>query len=78
LKIRHTKYGDKTIGVSNHSLVGELKEKYYQQVEQIAKDGFKLEHIKFYCLGKELKSDLFLYSYDIKDEMTVQAMIFKG
>ena len=26
-------------------------------------------------MGKELKEDLFLYSYEIKDEMTVQAMV---
>lgn len=26
-------------------------------------------------MGKELKDNLFLYSYEIKDEMTVQAMI---
>jgi hypothetical protein len=25
-------------------------------------------------LGKELQNDLFLYSYDVKDEMTIQAM----
>jgi len=24
-----------------------------------------------FCLGKELKDDLFLYSYDIADEMAV-------
>ena len=26
-------------------------------------------------MGKELKEDLYLYSYDITDEMTVQAMV---
>ena len=30
-----------------------------------------------FCLGKELKDDLFLYTYDIIDEMTVQVMIAK-
>ena len=28
-----------------------------------------------FCLGKELKDDLFLYSYDIIDDITVQALI---
>ncbi len=28
-----------------------------------------------FCLGKELKDELFLYTYDIIDEMTVQVMI---
>jgi len=30
-----------------------------------------------FCLGKELKDDLFLYSYDMMDEITVQAMFKK-
>jgi hypothetical protein len=27
-----------------------------------------------FCLGKELKDELYLFSYDIVDEMTVQVM----
>jgi Ubiquitin family len=38
----------------------------------------KIEDIRFFYSGKELKEDLFIYSYDIKDEMTVQAMIKKS
>jgi len=29
-------------------------------------------------MGKELKDDLFIYSYDIIDESTVQVMIIKA
>ena len=39
--------------------------------------GVKVEKIRMFCLGKELKDDLFLYTYDITDEMTVQVMIAK-
>jgi hypothetical protein len=37
----------------------------------------KPEKIRMFCLGKELKDDLFLYSYDITDELTIQVMIAK-
>lgn len=30
-----------------------------------------IEDVRLFCLGKELKNDLFLYSYDIKDEMAI-------
>ena len=31
---------------------------------------------RFY-MGRELQADLFLYSYDMRDEMTIQALIKK-
>ena len=31
-----------------------------------------------FAMGKELKNDLFIYSYDILDESTVQVMIKKN
>ena len=31
-----------------------------------------------FAMGKELKNDLFIYSYDIIDESTVQVMITKN
>ena len=31
-----------------------------------------------FAMGKELKNDLFLYSYDIMNESTVQVMIIKN
>lgn len=39
--------------------------------------GLTLDNLRMFCLGKELKDDLFLYTYDIADEMTVQVMIKK-
>jgi hypothetical protein len=36
-----------------------------------------VENVRLFCLGKELRDDLFLYSYDVKDEMAIQAMIIK-
>ena len=39
--------------------------------------GLTVQKIRMFCLGKELKDDLFIYTYDINDEMTVQIMISK-
>jgi len=44
-------------------------------VSRLKETGHKLSDIRLFCLGKELKDDLFLYSYDIKDEMVIQAMV---
>ena len=46
-------------------------------LEKIDDKSIKPENLRLFCLGKELKDDLFLYSYDIIDEMTVQALIKK-
>lgn len=54
--------------------VPEFKQKY---IEKVGDPTLKPEHLRMFCLGKELKDDLFLFSYDIIDEMTVQAMIKK-
>lgn len=35
------------------------------------------EDVRLFCLGKELKDDLFMYSYDIADEVVMQLMIRK-
>jgi hypothetical protein len=34
--------------------------------------------VRLFCLGKELKDDLFMYSYDIVDEVVMQLMIRKA
>jgi hypothetical protein len=37
----------------------------------------ELSLIRFFCMGKELKNELYLYSYDIASDMVVQAMFSK-
>ena len=41
------------------------------------KDNSGLTHneVRFFCMGKELKNNLFLYSYDLFDDSVIQAMI---
>lgn len=66
--------GDITIQISNHESVKAFKQKY---IDKLGDNTLKIENIRLFCLGKELKDELFLYSYDLIDEMTVQAMFKK-
>lgn len=36
-----------------------------------AEKGAEVSKIRFFCLGKELKNELFLYSYEMTDNMVV-------
>jgi hypothetical protein len=59
-----------TEDTSNLLSINELKINFIEKMEL----DLKPENIRFFCLGKELQDDLFLYSYDIKDEMAIQCM----
>lgn len=61
---------------SNWLSIAEFKQMYLDKLGTAAAD-IKAEKVRMFCLGKELKDDLFLYTYDIIDEMTVQVMIAK-
>lgn len=50
---------------------------YIDKLGSSAAEGLNVSKIRMFCLGKELKDELFLYTYDIVDEMTVQVMIIK-
>ena len=54
--------------------VFELKQAYCKLLE----NDVTPEELRFFCMGQELKDNLFLYSYDIIDEMAIQAMIRKS
>lgn len=60
--------------MSNHITIHDLKVKYIETTED---KEIKVENIRMFCLGKELKDELCIYHYDIKDEMIVQAMFKK-
>jgi Ubiquitin family len=68
--------GDCVMSVSNLVGILDFKQMYLEKLGAQA-DGLKIENVRMFCLGKELKDELFLYSYDIQDEMTVQVMIKK-
>lgn len=69
--MRSAKSGDVTLTVSNLLSILEFKEKY---LEKLGDPNLKPDNLRMFCLGKELKDDQFLYSYDIIDEMTIQVM----
>ena len=64
------------VAVTNLVSIVEFKQLYIDKLGSTA-EGMIVENIRMFCLGKELRDELFLYSYDIMDEMTVQVMIKK-
>ena len=68
MKVR---YGPKDINiiVTNKSSITECKAIFLKEVEMEEKSN--PENTRFFCLGKELKNEFFIYSYDIVDEMVV-------
>ena len=54
-----------------------LKTSYLAQVgaEKTTEKNASVGKLRFFALGKELKDELFIYSYDIEDNIAVQAML---
>ena len=46
--------------------------------KELSKGKIDTSLIRFFAMGKELKDDLFIYSYDIMNESTIQVMIRKA
>lgn len=76
LKVRNAAMGDVTIETNNLTSIGDFKKKYVEELGDKG-DGISQEQIRMFAMGKELKDDFFIYSYDIMNESTVQAMIKK-
>jgi len=55
--------------------ITELKELYIKTNKDKRAVGLTTDRIRFFVMGKELKNDLFVYSYDINEQLTIQAMI---
>lgn len=53
--------------VSNMMSVEDFKKMYIAKLEE----DIQLDCIRMFAMGKELKNDLFMYSYDIMNETTV-------
>lgn len=62
-----------TTDVSNHLSIKQLKQLYLDKLQEDGKDitGMATDNLRFFCLGKELMDDLFVYSYELKDEITI-------
>ena len=68
--------GDKTLSVLNNLQVATLKQNYLSALG-LSESDVPLTNLRFFCMGKELSNELFLYSYDINEDMVVQAMFKK-
>lgn len=76
VKIRHAIMGDVVLKrVSNLLTILELKEDYIECNKNKDAKGLTTDRVRFFVMGKELKNDLFVYSYDITPDLTIQAMI---
>lgn len=71
--------GDVEMEMSNLIPIAQLKNMYVDLLEQkeLSKGRIDTAQIRLFAMGKELKDDLFVYSYDIMNESTVQVMIRK-
>jgi len=49
-------------GISNQLHIKDLKQKY---LEKISMSDYSVADLRFFFAGKELKDDLFIYTYDI-------------
>ena len=74
LKVRNAAKGDKTFNFSNLMSIPDFKNMY---VTELNDPEVTVDKIRMFAMGKELKDDLFIYSYDIINESTVQVMIKK-
>lgn len=74
LKVRNAAKGDKQLELSNLMGIKEFKELY---LAELGDDEITIDKIRMFAMGKELKEDLFIFSYDIMNESTVQVMIKK-
>jgi hypothetical protein len=68
--------GDFVLQCSNHLSIAEFKNLYIAKLGAGGED-LRAEKMRMFCLGKELKDEFFLFTYDIIDDMTVQVMILK-
>lgn len=74
LKVRHAVRGDLVFSLSNLMLIKDFKSMY---VNKLNDPEVLAEKCRMFAMGKELKDDLFIFSYDIINESTVQVMIKK-
>jgi hypothetical protein len=68
LKIRHAARGDVVLELSNLMPVSEFKKEYVSLLKDETVDA---NNVRLFAMGKELKDELWIYSYDIINESTV-------
>lgn len=71
--MRSPALGDQVVVISNLGTIEMVKTNYLSQVgaEKAAEKNADVSKLRFFCLGKELKDDLFIYSYEMSDNIVV-------
>ena len=75
LRLRNAARGDISMEISNLISIEKFKTLY---TDKLNEEGVTFENVRLFAMGKELKNDLFLYSYEIINESTIQVMIRKS
>ena len=74
--MRSQKLGEKDVTCSNLCAISMVKQAYLSQAGRLEGEGaVDVAKLRFLSMGKELKDEFFLYSYDIVDNMVIQAML---
>lgn len=68
LKFRNASKGDLSVDCSNLLDIAALKKLY---LEKLNDPEITTESLRMFAMGKELKDELFVYSYDMIDELTI-------
>jgi hypothetical protein len=55
--------------------IGEVKQRY---LDKLGEKEMTPDNLRFFCMGKELKDDLFMYTFEIVDGLAIQAMFKKS
>lgn len=74
IKVKNLKVGEKEVVVSNLVSIMQVKEAYLSLIDAGLKEKLGIEsesNVRFFCLGKELKEELFVYSYEMFDGIVV-------
>lgn len=71
IKIRYQSR-DIVISTTNKAQITDAKQTFLETAELMK--SVEESSVRFFCLGKELKNEFFLYSYDISEDTVIQAM----
>ena len=74
--MRNAARGDIDLEPTNLSTIVDFKNMYISKLEDST--DLSPSSVRFFCMGKELKNELHIYSYDLFDDSVVQAMIIKA
>lgn len=74
MKFRLAGESDCLVDIVNTDAITDLKQKY---ISKSGKD-VAVEQVRLFCMGKELKNENFVYSYDINQDKVITVLIRKA